>query len=234
MAAVQPQMSAAEVFDSIGAAYEDAFHGLATQAASLRWLLAQLPAGGGAHVVDVGCGTGRPVVSTLADAGHDVLGIDISPAMLAAARERVPAGRFELIDARDYVKREEEATARGPARGPRLDAVTIYFSLIADVSQQDIRDLLAGFARLLRPGGALVFATVPLPVEHEHIRWMGRPITVSSLAPEDALASVRAAGLVVVHHELSAFHPRGAEVGICLPEEVWEEPHLFVYAKKPE
>ncbi|EFX04700.1 methyltransferase type 12 [Grosmannia clavigera kw1407] len=228
MMTVQPQMSTVEVFDSVGPAYEDAFHGLSTQAASLRWLLAQLPAAGGARVVDVGCGTGRPVVSTLADAGHDVLGIDISPAMLEAARERVPRGRFELIDARDYVRREETS------RTGTLHAVTIYFSLIAGVSQQDIRALLAGFGRLLRPGGSLVFATVPLPVENKAIRWMGRPVTVSSLAPEDALASVRAAGLRVVHHEQTTFWPRSAEAGICRPEDVWEEPHLFVYAKKPE
>lgn len=35
-------LSAAEVFDSVGPAYEDAFHGLPTQAAAIDWLIDQL------------------------------------------------------------------------------------------------------------------------------------------------------------------------------------------------
>ncbi|OAA62889.1 methyltransferase type 12 [Niveomyces insectorum RCEF 264] len=220
-------LSAAEVFDSVGPAYEDAFAGLATQAAALQWLLTQLPAGGGGSVLDVGCGTGRPAASVLADAGHDVLGIDVSPAMIAAARERVPNARFELADVRTYLAQDT------PDKDGLLDAVTIFFSLIADVTQADIRAVLAGLARRLKPGGTLVFSTVPLPVENAAIRWMGRPLLASSLAPDEALAAVAAAGLDVVNHTLTTFTPHAAEVGLCGPDEVWEETHLFVYAKKP-
>src|SRR5262249_1981689 len=44
-------------------------------------------------VIDLGCGSGL-LSKPLADAGHDVLGLDLSAAMLALARERVPSGRF--------------------------------------------------------------------------------------------------------------------------------------------
>lgn len=230
-------LSAAEVFDSVGPAYEDAFTGLPTQAAALDWLVAQLASSSSsrtgeekrAKILDVGCGTGRPACSVLADAGHDVLGIDISEAMLTAARARVPNARFELLDVRQYIARERDAGQLAAT----LDAVTIFFSLIAGVTQDDIRAVLSGLADLLKPGGYLVFSTVPIPVNNAQIKWMGRPVVVSSLSAEDGVAAVKAAGLEVVYDAVTQFTPRGAEVGICKPEEVWEESHLFVYARKP-
>ncbi|CAK7200618.1 hypothetical protein SEUCBS139899_003316 [Sporothrix eucalyptigena] len=224
-------LTAAEVFDSVGPAYEDAFTGLPTQAAAINWLVEQLKANpatasGGAKIVDVGCGTGRPACSVLADAGHDVLGIDISEAMLTAARTRVPKAKFELIDVRAFIEREK-------SNPDQLDAVTVFFSLIAGVTQDDIKAVLSGLAGLLKPGGFLVFSTVPIPVNNESIKWMGRPVVVSSLSPEEGVASVKAAGLEVKYDAVTKFKPRGAEVGICKPEEVWEESHLFVYAQKP-
>jgi SAM-dependent methyltransferase len=44
-------------------------------------------------VVDLGCGSGI-LSAELAGAGHEILGIDISPAMLARAQQRVPGGQF--------------------------------------------------------------------------------------------------------------------------------------------
>jgi SAM-dependent methyltransferase len=49
----------------------------------------------GGLVVDLGCGSGI-VSRAVADAGYDVQGIDISPAMIALARERVPGGTFRV------------------------------------------------------------------------------------------------------------------------------------------
>ena len=61
---------------------------------------------------------------------------------------------------------------------------------------------------------------------------MGRPIVASSLSPDEALESVKAAGFEVLKAEKSKFLPKAAEAGICKKEEVWEEDHLFVYARK--
>jgi len=56
----------------------------------------------GGPVLEVGCGTGR-VLIPLAESGADVVGIDVSPAMLAIARDKLIAagvdGRVELIRA---------------------------------------------------------------------------------------------------------------------------------------
>lgn len=55
----------------------------------------------GGPALEVGCGTGRVLIA-LATAGFSVVGVDVSPAMLAVAREKVQASnlgrRIELVE----------------------------------------------------------------------------------------------------------------------------------------
>ena len=46
-------------------------------------------------VVDLGCGSGI-LAGAMSAAGYDVLGFDISPAMVAKARDRVPGAEFRV------------------------------------------------------------------------------------------------------------------------------------------
>ncbi|MBM1221764.1 magnesium protoporphyrin IX methyltransferase [Ponticoccus sp. SC2-23] len=63
-------------------------------------MLAQLPADlSGARVLDAGCGTGAMAVA-LAERGAEVTAIDISPALIEIARDRVPANVAQRIDFR--------------------------------------------------------------------------------------------------------------------------------------
>ncbi len=55
-------------------------------------VLAPLPAG--ATVLDLGCGTGRPLAAHVLARGHRVIGIDQSLALLRLARQRFPAQRW--------------------------------------------------------------------------------------------------------------------------------------------
>lgn len=218
-------LTAEQAFDSVGPAYEAAFAGLPEQAHSIQWLLSQLDASDikPARFVDIGCGTGRPVCSSLADAGHDVLGIDVSSAMITAARERVPNAKFQQIDVRDFNPPQQS-----------LDAASVYFSLLADVTQDEIKGFIAKIYRLLKPGGLFVFATLPLDVQGVQVKWMGHPMTVSSLDHDVVIEIMSHVGFELVHNAVTKFMPKGAEAGICQEEEVWEEPHLFVYARKPK
>jgi trans-aconitate 2-methyltransferase len=62
-------------------------------------LLARIPLEAPARVFDLGCGPGNStalLIERYPDA--DVVGTDNSPAMLKAARERLPGARFELAD----------------------------------------------------------------------------------------------------------------------------------------
>ena len=106
--------------------------------------LAGLPAPP-ARVVDVGCGEGR-LTRDLKRLGFEVIGVDGSPTLLAAARAADPAGVYHVADA---------------AAMPLPDQVADL--VVAFMSPQDIDDLdaaLREIARVLVPGGRLRMALV--------------------------------------------------------------------------
>ena len=104
----------------------------------------------GARVVDVGCGAGL-LAGSLAAAGAGVTGIDMSPAMLAAARRHAVKSGLSI----DYRLTTAEALAeQEPAA---FDAV-VCLELLEHVP--DPASLVAACARLVRPGGDVFFATL--------------------------------------------------------------------------
>ncbi|MFF5447795.1 class I SAM-dependent methyltransferase [Streptomyces sp. NPDC012888] len=205
-------MDAAELFDGMGIEYERAFARLPGQLEALDWLVERLPPG--ARVLDVGSGTGRPVAETLARAGHDVTGIDVSRTMVDLARAQVPGARFEQHDVRGY---------RAPEGS--YDAVCAFFPLLV-MGRAEVGEVLERIAGWLAPGGYFVMATVPADVEDLEIEWMGRRVSVSSYSTEEYLRRLREdCGLEVLHHSTSTFQPESEIAG---PED-----HLFCYARRP-
>ncbi|WP_030719515.1 class I SAM-dependent methyltransferase [Streptomyces sp. NRRL F-2580] len=202
--------SAAEVFDALGERYEDVFGRVPGQLAALDWLTARLP--GGARVLDVGSGTGRPTAEALVRAGCEVTGIDVSAAMVALARTRVPGARFEQADVRTYT----------PEPGG-FDAVCSFFPLLV-MDQPEVAGALDRMASWVAPGGYFVMATVPGDIRGLDIEWMGHEVTVSSLSTADHLARLADRGLEVLYHHTAPFQPAAPLAG---PEE-----HLFCYARR--
>ncbi|WP_330347269.1 class I SAM-dependent methyltransferase [Streptomyces sp. NBC_00582] len=197
---------AAAVFDALGSGYEKAFAHAEAHRRSLEWLLGRLAPG--SRVLDVGSGTGRPTAETLVAAGHEVLGVDVSPVMVSIAERQVPGASFVCADVRDL-----------PLDEGSFHAVCVYFSLLQmDRARQSA--LIGRLARALRPGGSLVLATVPLDVEGVDAVFMGQPVRVTSFAGEDLVEVVRAAGLTVLAEEDTLFTPDHPQ---AVPE-----PHLFL------
>jgi ubiquinone/menaquinone biosynthesis C-methylase UbiE len=94
----------------------------------------------GTTVVDVGCGTAR-AVAELAGRGAHAIGVDLDPAMLAAARTRFPDLDVRAADAIDL------PLGDGQAHGYRADKV--YHVL------PDPHAALAEARRVLVPGGRI-------------------------------------------------------------------------------
>ncbi|MCL7369002.1 MULTISPECIES: class I SAM-dependent methyltransferase [Streptomyces] len=203
---------AAAAFDALGAEYEKAFAGSRTHRRSLEWLLARLAPG--SRVLDVGSGTGRPTAETLANAGHTVLGIDVSPVMVELAARQVPAATFQCADIRDV-----------PLAEGSFDAVCVYFSLL-QLDRREQKDLVRHLARLVRPEGYLVLATVPLDVDGVDAAFMGQPVRVTSFPAQDLVALTEEAGLEVLAQEASMFTPAHPDAR--------PEPHLFLHCRRPE
>lgn len=98
-----------------------------------------------ARVVDVGCGEGR-FPRDLKRLGYEVIGVDGSATLVAAAREADPDGDYRHADA-----------AALPLPDQSADLVTALLSL-QDVD--DIHGALREAARVLVPGGRLRTAVV--------------------------------------------------------------------------
>lgn len=98
-------------------------------------------------VLDLGCGIGR-VAAALAPRVRSVLGLDVSPAMVAEAGRRhgaVPGLRFEVAGGADL------ATLPDAAFDLALAVDSLPYLVQAGVAERHVADL----ARILRPGGAL-------------------------------------------------------------------------------
>jgi SAM-dependent methyltransferase len=99
----------------------------------------------GRLTLDVGCGEGR-LARDLKAIGHDVVAVDLSPTMLAAAREADADLETHLADAADL-----------PFEDASFDLVIAFMSL------QDMNDLdgaIGEAARVLEPGGSFCLAVV--------------------------------------------------------------------------
>ncbi|KAI9792545.1 MAG: hypothetical protein M1816_002065 [Peltula sp. TS41687] len=218
-------LSLEELYDDIAPDYDKAYAGVPIQTDSIEWVITQLEQAQikPAKILDVGSGTGRPVCADFVAAGHDVLGIDISSAMIEAARQRVPQAKFEQIDARDF--------SAPPAT---FDAITVYWSLIVCFSQDEIRQSIRKIHDWLKPGGIFVFVTAAsFPGNNVLTHWLGRPMIASTLPSQEAADWIRKVGFEVVYDAVVKHTPiKAAEVGLCAPEDVYEEDYQVVYAKK--
>ncbi len=75
--------------------------------------------GAESRILDLGCGAGVPVDRYLVDRGHDVIGLDISDAMLSLARRNVPEADYRAGDMADL-----------RASDYSVDAVVSFFAVI--------------------------------------------------------------------------------------------------------
>jgi SAM-dependent methyltransferase len=109
----------------------------------------------GGPILDVGCGTGR-VALELAAAGHEVVGIDADPALVAGLNERAGAAglpaRAIVADARSFT-----VGGSGASDGFPLALVPMQVAQLLGGPPGRSR-MLASVRRQLAPGGLLALA----------------------------------------------------------------------------
>ncbi|TDT14456.1 methyltransferase family protein [Ilumatobacter fluminis] len=94
-------------------------------------------------VLDAGCGTGRVAIE-LARRGVDVVGVDLDPPMLEAAREKAPDLEWVAADLRTV------------DLGRRFDVVAAPGNVMIFLAPGTEREVVANLARHLEPDGVLV------------------------------------------------------------------------------
>lgn len=124
-----------------------------TVRAALAWF-AELARDVGGPVLDAGCGPGL-TTSHLQDLGVPAFGLDLSPAMVAIARRKQPHMRFEVGSLTDLDLAESS-----------LGGVLAFYSTIR-VPDDDMPAVVAGFRRVVRPGGIVM---VGFDVDEAHRR----------------------------------------------------------------
>jgi SAM-dependent methyltransferase len=97
------------------------------------------------RALDAACGTGRHA-RYLADRGHEVLGIDLTPEMLAQASANVPAATFAQADLRDI-----------PAQDESFDLVVCGLAL---AHLDELAPAVAELVRVLKRHGRLVVSVL--------------------------------------------------------------------------
>lgn len=157
--------------------YIERFRAMATEGADLageaRLMDAMLPRA--ARVLDAGCGPGR-LAGELHSRGHRLVGVDVDPALIEAARQDHPGPTYAVADLADL-----DLAAHGIDEP--FDAAVLAGNVMCFVAPGSETDVLSSVARHVRADGFVVVGF-----------GLGRTLTIKQFDQH-----VTAAGLRVEH-----------------------------------
>ena len=165
---------------------------LGVESAWMGRFIARLPPGG--RILDLGCGTGRPIGAWLLDQGFHVTGADASGPAIDRARDRLPAGTWIC------------AEMRGLDMGQTFDGLLVWDSLfhLTAADQAAPFPVLGAHAA---PGAVLMFTSGP-DAGVAMGEFGGEPLHHASLSPADYRARLADAGFGVLD-----FRPEDPDCG---------------------
>ncbi len=153
-----------------------------------EWLdrfLELMPPGG--RVLDLGCGSGRPMARYCIERSFAVTGVDSSPELIALCRERFPDETWIVADMRTL------------ELGERFDGILAWHSLF-HLRHDDQRALFDVFAKHAAPGAPLMFSC---GWNHGIAmgEFQGEPLYHASLDPDEYRALLTSHGFEVIAHQ---------------------------------
>jgi SAM-dependent methyltransferase len=139
-----------------------------------------------AEILDLGCGSGRPIARYLIEQGHRVTGVDSSPDMIAMCREDFP----------------DQAWLVGDMRSLRFDRTfdgIIAWDSFFHLTWDDQRSMFPWFRRHASPGAPLMFTSGPA---HGEVvgRLKGEALYHASLGPSEYRTHLAEQGFRVEAH----------------------------------
>ena len=174
-------------YDAVAEAYAEAY---AAEFAALPfddWFLGRLVGlAGDGPVLDAGCGPGH-AVARMSELGGQASGIDFSPGMVAEAARRFPEAAVAVGDLRNLLR---------PTTAAGWSGILARYSLI-HLAASEWAEVLAGFARVLVPGGVLGIAVQLGDQVRENTDWLGQEVSLPLVQhdPEWVREQLTAAGL---------------------------------------
>ncbi|MCA1577347.1 MAG: class I SAM-dependent methyltransferase [Acidobacteria bacterium] len=119
------------------------------------------------RILDFGCGYGRSL-GELFEAGYrNLIGLDFSPAMIAAAQARFPEVEFGVLQSSSTV----------PGAPASVDGVLLFSVLTCIPTDAGQRALITELHRVLRPGGLLYISDLSLQSDERNLARYARDET---------------------------------------------------------
>src|SRR5690242_7849478 len=155
----------------------------------------------GARVLDLGCGSGRPVAQHMADHGLRVTGLDSSQTMISLCRSRLPDHEWIVGDMRSL------------SLDRRFDGILAWDSFF-HLNHDDQRRMFAVFAEHAAPGAVLMFNTGPAHGEAIG-SYRGDPLYHASLASAEYETLIGQIGFEVLEHAANDPRAGGRTAWLC-------------------
>jgi SAM-dependent methyltransferase len=153
-----------------------------------------------AHVLDLGCGTGRPMAEYVLARGYRLTGVDQAETLLELARLRFPDATWVHSTIEAFV----------PAT--QFQAIICWDTLF-HIDRGEHEALFARFAEMLEPGGRLMltFGGSDHPAFTDQM--FGQTFFYDSHPPERALALLASRGFVPIISEFMNLPTMGRDKG---------------------
>jgi SAM-dependent methyltransferase len=155
----------------------------------------------GAHLLDLGCGPGKPVAAFMVERGFKITGVDSSPTMIAISRERLPDQTWIVADMRKL------------ALDQKFDGILAWDSFF-HLDAEDQRRMFAVFTRHAGDGALLMFNAGPAAGEAIG-DYRGDPLFHASLAPGEYQSLLARHGFEILDHAVNDPEAGGRTVWLC-------------------
>lgn len=143
----------------------------------------------GSSILDLGAGTGEPIMPVLIEAGLDVRALDASPAMVEVFRANYPGIDIACasVEESDFFGRTYDA----------MIAIGLIFLLEEDTQ----RALIKKVAKALKPGGRFLFSAPTETGDWEDVLTGRRSVSLGQHAYNNALTGAGFESVISRHDE---------------------------------
>lgn len=140
------------------------------------------------NILDLGCGSGKPIFEYFKNRGYQVVGVDASEKILSIARENFPEDEFFLMDMRQ-LKLEQ-----------KFNAIIAWHSFF-HLEGKDQEKMFKIFQEQLEPNGVLMFTSGNELAEAWSENY-GQDLYHASLSPEQYQELLAAHQFKLIQHSI--------------------------------
>lgn len=152
------------------------------------------------RILDLGCGTGRPIAEYVVDRGHHLTGVDQSSEMLGLAKARMSEGTWIESRIQDFRTGEKFAGV-------------ICWDALFHIEREEHEDILYNITQMLLPGGRLMLTVGGSEVPPFTDTMFGEQFFYDSHVPDRVRIMLADAGYRLLIAEFTSLPDGGRDKG---------------------